>query len=438
MALGYSSAGTVVAVGEGIQDFQVGDRVACAGGGYAVHAEYAVVPHNLLARLPDNVDFEFAAFTTLGAIALHGFRLAQPQLGESVAVIGLGLLGLLAAGIARAAGCRVFGVDLAAERVELAQEMGSPAVLRADAESAALAFTQGRGFDVVLVCADSPFQRPHRAGREARPRPRPRGGARRGGAGHPAHPLLQQRAQLHRLALLRPGALRRGLRGARHDYPIGFVRWTEGRNLQAVVDLIAAGQLDVRPLISHRFPIEVVQAYELITGKLKQPFLGVLLTYPETTEAAPARRVELTPAKSAQPVTDELAVGVLGAGNYASAGLPARLAEGRRDRKSGYRLRLRADCPPRRQEIRLPLRIVRRAGDPDQPRDQRGGHPHPPRPACAPGAAGAALGQARSTARNRSPSARTSWTSSPPPSPRNSSPSSLWASTAALPRWLKK
>ena len=112
MALGYSSAGTMVAAGRGLQGFQVGDRVACAGGGYAVHAEYAVVPQNLLAHLPDNVDFESAAFTTLGAIALHGFRLAQPQLGERVAVIGLGLLGLLAAGIARAAGCAVFGIDL--------------------------------------------------------------------------------------------------------------------------------------------------------------------------------------------------------------------------------------------------------------------------------------------------------------------------------------
>ncbi len=112
MALGYSSAGTIVALGEGLTGFRVGQRVACGGGGFAVHAEYACIPENLLVRLPDHVDFESAAFTTLGAIALHGFRLAEVQIGERVAVIGLGLLGLLAVGIARAAGCQVFGVDL--------------------------------------------------------------------------------------------------------------------------------------------------------------------------------------------------------------------------------------------------------------------------------------------------------------------------------------
>src|SRR5690606_9031968 len=105
MALGYSSAGTIVALGEDMQGFQIGQRVACAGAGYAVHAEYNVVPRNLLTPLPDSVDFESAAFTTLGAIALHGFRLAGPQIGESVAVIGMGLLGLLTAQIAAAAGC---------------------------------------------------------------------------------------------------------------------------------------------------------------------------------------------------------------------------------------------------------------------------------------------------------------------------------------------
>ncbi|NIM95615.1 MAG: oxidoreductase, partial [Anaerolineales bacterium] len=112
LSLGYSSAGTILEIGEGVSDFKVGDRVACAGGGFAVHAEYAVVPKNLMAPLPDQVPFEAGAFATLGAIAMHGFRLADSQIGERVVVIGLGLLGILAAQIARAAGCRVFGVDL--------------------------------------------------------------------------------------------------------------------------------------------------------------------------------------------------------------------------------------------------------------------------------------------------------------------------------------
>ena len=120
MALGYSSAGTIIEMGEGMDGFHIGQRVACAGGGYAVHAEYALVPKNLLTPLPEQVDFESAAFTTLGAIAMQGFRLAEAKLGESVAVIGLGLLGLLTVQICKAAGCKVFGVDLDPKRIDLA------------------------------------------------------------------------------------------------------------------------------------------------------------------------------------------------------------------------------------------------------------------------------------------------------------------------------
>jgi len=155
MPLGYSSAGTIIEVGEDIVDFKPGDRVACAGGGYAVHAEYAIVPVNLLARLPETVDFESAAFATLGSIAMHGFRLASPQLGESVCVIGLGLLGLLAAQIAHAAGCSVFGVDLSDERVKLAESMGFSAATRSTCLDLIPGLTNGRGFDHVLICADT-------------------------------------------------------------------------------------------------------------------------------------------------------------------------------------------------------------------------------------------------------------------------------------------
>src|SRR5512133_2659501 len=155
MSLGYSSAGTIIALGEGMDGFKVGQRVACAGGGYAVHAEYNLVPRSLLTPLPDSVDFESAAFTTLGAIALHGFRLTESQVGERVAVIGLGLLGLLAGGIARAAGCEEFGIDLDPRRVELACRLGLSAVVREGAEEAARSFSRGRGCDLVLVCADS-------------------------------------------------------------------------------------------------------------------------------------------------------------------------------------------------------------------------------------------------------------------------------------------
>src|ERR671924_577347 len=141
MALGYSSAGTIVALGEGMHGFKIGQRVACAGGGYAVHAEYNVVPRNLLTPLPESVDFESGAFSTLGAIALHGFRLAEPQIGETVAIIGMGLLGLLAAQIATAAGCNVLGIDVDPARIRLASSLGLQAVRREAAVDASVAFT---------------------------------------------------------------------------------------------------------------------------------------------------------------------------------------------------------------------------------------------------------------------------------------------------------
>jgi threonine dehydrogenase-like Zn-dependent dehydrogenase len=173
MALGYSSAGTIVALGKNMQGFKVGQRVACAGGGYAVHAEYNVVPKNLLILLPKNVDFESAAFTTLGAIALHGFRLAEPQIGENIAIIGMGLLGLLAAQIATAAGCDVFGIDVDPDRIALASSLGLRAVLRPDAVDSSVAFTANRGFDIILICADTKSNDPvELAGAIARDRAR--------------------------------------------------------------------------------------------------------------------------------------------------------------------------------------------------------------------------------------------------------------------------
>ena len=130
------------------------------GGGFAVHAEYNVVPRNLLTPLPDSLDFEFAAFTTLGAIAMHGFRLAGAQIGENVAVIGMGLLGLLMGQIAAAAGCRVLGIDVNPQRIALAESLGLQAVVRDQAEQTAQALTANRGFDKVLICADTPSNDP--------------------------------------------------------------------------------------------------------------------------------------------------------------------------------------------------------------------------------------------------------------------------------------
>ncbi|MEX2161853.1 MAG: bi-domain-containing oxidoreductase [Anaerolineales bacterium] len=312
MPLGYSSAGTVVELGAGVQGFRVGQRVACAGGGYAVHSEYVVVPQNLLAALPDDVEFESAAFATLGAIALHGFRLAETQLGERVAVIGLGLLGQLAASIAAAAGCQVLGIDIDDGRVALARKRGVQAALRGKALEVSRTFTGGHGFDALLICADTQSDDPMElAGELARDRAR----VVAVGAVGMQVPRRTYYAKELNLIVSRsygPGRYDPGYEEAGLDYPAGYVRWTEGRNLQAFVDLLERGQIEVASLISHRFDIQkATRAYDLISGK--QAFLGVLITYP-----AAKGRAEKKLTVSAKPLTKgKIAIGFLGAGNFA-------------------------------------------------------------------------------------------------------------------------
>ncbi|HJR79279.1 MAG TPA: bi-domain-containing oxidoreductase [Anaerolineales bacterium] len=317
MALGYSSAGTIVALGKNMQGFQIGQRVACAGGGYAVHAEYNVVPRNLLTPIPENVDFESAAFTTLGAVALHGFRLAESQIGENVAVIGMGLLGLLTAQIATAAGCNVLGIEIDPERIALASSLGIQAARREDAVDSSSAFTANRGFDVVLICADTSSNDPiELAGFIARDRARV---VATGAVGltFPRKLYYEKEISFINSRSYGPGRYDPSYEEDGNDYPLGYVRWTEGRNFEAVLDLMASGKLKVQPLITHRFPIEqAAEAYEVITGKKNEPFLGVLLTYPETKEKE-ERKLHF-PTHIVKS-TSVVKLGVLGAGNFANA-----------------------------------------------------------------------------------------------------------------------
>ncbi len=319
MTLGYSSAGTITAVGTEMEGFKIGQRVACAGGGYAVHAEYNLVPRNLLTPLPDGVDFEAAAFTTLGAIALHGFRLAKPQVGESVAVIGLGLLGLLAVQIAAAAGGRVIGVDIDPRRVELAKGFGVQAVPREQAEEAVQAFTSNLGADVVLICADTPSNDPlELAGAIARNRAKivATGAV---GLTMPRKIYYEKELNFINSRSYGPGRYDPAYEENGQDYPIGYVRWTEGRNFQTIVELLGSGRLNVASLISHRFPIErAAEAYEVITGKKKESFLGVLLKYSDAPDGKMAARVEFDAPRQPQAAVK---LGVLGAGLFANATL---------------------------------------------------------------------------------------------------------------------
>ncbi len=327
MPLGYSSAGVIAALGPNMDGFHIGQRVACAGGGYAVHAEYNLVPRSLLTPLPDSVDFESAAFTTLGAIALHGFRLAEPQLGENVAVIGLGLLGLLTIQLASAAGCRVWGVDTNPERVALAKQFGAAACSRQNAEDSAQAFTANRGFDSVIICADTASNDPITlAGAIARDRARivATGAV---GLTFPRKIYFEKELSFINSRSYGPGRYDPAYEENGRDYPIGYVRWTEGRNFEAVVSLLESGKLKVESLITHRFPIEqAAEAYEIITGKRKEPFLGVLLTYPaQPLSSYPVIQLSSSTRQPNNRITEKpnnrITTGVLGAGLYANATL---------------------------------------------------------------------------------------------------------------------
>ena len=334
-ALGYSSAGTVVAVAEGVVDLSPGDRVACAGTGYAVHAEFACVPRLLTVRIPsDAVSFEEAAFTTLASVALHGVRTADVKLSDIVAVIGLGLLGQLTVQILKAAGCCVLGMDISSDRAQLAQRLGADAVstLPVAFQNLCQQHSRGLGVDAVIIAAHTGSNEPvNLAGTVARNR------AVVVAVGTvameiPRRTFYEKELDFRISRSYGPGRYDAAYEQKGIDYPIGYVRWTETRNMEACLKLIADRKLDLQPLITHRIPIaRAPLAYDLITGKTHEPFLGVLITYPDAADAT--RHVTLTTRSGEQqhdgrPRTVRL--GLLGAGNFAlSILLPAIQRSGR-------------------------------------------------------------------------------------------------------------
>jgi predicted dehydrogenase/threonine dehydrogenase-like Zn-dependent dehydrogenase len=328
MALGYSCAGTVIDVGTDIVELQVGDRVACAGGGFASHAEVVLIPKNLLVKLPDTVEPEAAAFTTLGAIALQGIRLAEIRLGEVVAVIGLGLLGQLTVQMLKAAGCVVVGMDIQPQRAELARRLGADAVATSADELHTICqqLSGGHGADAVLITADTKSNQPiELAGEIARDK---------GivvavgavGLDIPRKVYYEKELDFRISRSYGPGRYDLEYEEQGRDYPYAYVRWTEQRNMQAFVQLLSEGKVDIQPLITHRFAIDdAPSAYELITGKTSQPFLGVLLTYPRQPDLSRKVTLAASPSVSrfaAQSSTlQRVALGVLGAGDFANATL---------------------------------------------------------------------------------------------------------------------
>jgi len=322
LALGYSASGEVLEVGEGAPEFHAGQRVACAGMGYASHAEMLWVPKNLCVPIPEDVDYEAAAFVAVGSIALQGVRISEARLGERVAVVGLGLVGLITTQILEAAGCTVWGFDSDPNRVALAREMGlEKALLNSEAASPRLPVYLG-GADSVIVAAASRSNDPVvLAGQLARDRGVVVivGDVR---VDVPREDYYRKELQLHYSRSYGPGRYDPGYEEKGVDYPPGYVRWTEGRNMQAFLSLLAAGKVDVRRLITHRFPIERAgDAYDLLMRKGK--YVGILIKYP-ATEPMP-RRIDLQIPPAARNLPEvprgKVGIGWIGAGSFSRAKL---------------------------------------------------------------------------------------------------------------------
>jgi polar amino acid transport system substrate-binding protein len=323
--LGYSCAGIVESVGEGVAGFAPGDRVACAGAGYANHAELNVVPENLLAPVPDEVSLEQAAYATVGAIALQGLRLAAPSLGEVGAVIGLGLIGQLAVQLLRANGCRVLGLDTDRERVKQALAQGaewgySPSELPGGWKERA---TAGHGVDLALVAASSETSAPIAQAAELC---RMKGRISLVGA----MPMELDRRTFYEKELrlevsmsYGPGRYDRRYEETGLDYPLPFVRWTENRNLQAFLALMASGAVHPERLEAETVAFEEAErVYEELAGRERRA-LSVVFSYAERASAA--RTLPLAPHRRA-PTGDQVGVAFLGAGTYAKGMLLPALA----------------------------------------------------------------------------------------------------------------
>jgi len=329
LALGYSNVGVVLEVGAGVPGFAPGDRVASNG----KHAEVVNVPVNLCAKVPDRVSDDEAAFTVIGAIALQGVRLVQPTLGEAVVVIGLGLIGLMTVQLLRSHGCRVLATDFDPARLELARRFGAEAVdlsTGMDPLVAANGFSRGRSVDAVIITASTQSSEPvHQAALMCRKRGRI---VLVGVTG-----LELSRADFFEKELTfqvscsyGPGRYDPNYEEEGQDYPLGFVRWTEQRNFEAILDMMADKRLDTTSLISHRFSIDQAEAaYVVVSGSA--PSLGIMFEYPGSDERPRSALLEQT-VRIAAPRPREGAgarMAFIGPGNYATGMLiPAFRAAG--------------------------------------------------------------------------------------------------------------
>jgi predicted dehydrogenase/threonine dehydrogenase-like Zn-dependent dehydrogenase len=315
VALGYSLSGTVIKVGRGVTDVAAGEKVACAGEGFACHAEFVAVPRNLMVKVPEGVSMKEVAFTTLGAIAIHGFRRSSASLGEVVAVIGVGLVGNLVVQICRNAGCRVVALDFRKDRLDLASKSGAGLALQIedpDLMAHVSHFTNGRGVDSVLICASGQSNDPvNLASKLARDKAKVTIVG-RVGMDFDRKDYYQKELDVSMSRSLGPGRYDSRYEEQGIDYPAAYVRWTLNRNMESFVQLLAEERIDVSQLVGEEYEVaKAAEAYEALGSTSK---VALLLRYPPE-QAGEAQ----TPIKEtlAPRTAGTVGVALVGPGNYA-------------------------------------------------------------------------------------------------------------------------
>ena len=318
-ALGYSTAGIVSASMDTQGIFKPGDRVACAGQDYASHAEMVAIPQNLVAKIPDNVSFEDASYTTIGAIALQGVRQATPSLGDNICVIGLGLIGQLTCQLLKANGCNVFGIDLSERLVKIAKETTVDEAMIRSHSNLMIAiddFTGGHGFDKIIITAAAPSNDPIELSAKIA---RKKGQIIIVGAVKmdiPRDPdFYRKELDLKMSCSYGPGRYDVNYEENGHDYPYAYVRWTEQRNMEAFLTLLSNGSINLKPLTTHIFDIaEAEKAYDIVLGKVKESSIGILLKYSAEQTGKYQTNFELRKGQAAK-----VNVGFIGAGSFAQS-----------------------------------------------------------------------------------------------------------------------
>lgn len=323
-SLGYSSSGIVV--DSSVPEFKSGDRVACAGTAY--HAEYVLVSQNLLVHIPNKVGLDEASFTTLGAIALQGIRQSEIRIGEKVAVIGLGILGLLSVQILKANGCSVVGLDISSTNFSLAKQLGCDECFIADFNSIRKVknFTNGIGTDSVLITAGTQSNQPLELALEYARRKSNIVIVGAVSMNLSRSPFYEKELDLKISCSYGPGRYDPKYEEYGIDYPIDYVRWTENRNMQAVLDLMNNNRIDVKKMITHRYALEdSLKAYDLVSGKNKERYLGILIEYGNKQEKIESKIV----LKQTKSFEKSLHIGFIGAGNFAQSYLLPNLQDKR-------------------------------------------------------------------------------------------------------------